>query len=679
MIITNKINMDLAFCAAESRGDLQTLQVYVVQDDKYSRDLEITLLSGGEAWAVPEGAAVAVSYVKPDGTVGKYDTLPDGTAAWFAAGNVLTVALAPQVLTCPGLVSMHVHISTGEAVLSTFEIQLVVQRNPAINAESEDYINMSGFLQIPGQVGQIIQVSAVDADGKVTAVEAVTGEAVRFTEQTLTDAQKAQARENIGAQIKGDHMPDYWTEYLEGKLPAIRSMAVSGGSSADAFIYFTDHHIGTKNYLDNANNTRHIIDFVRDHTPIHLAFHGGDIINTTSGQTYEEVMRWMWRFHDDYIRGRGVRPVLGNHEIMQYNTEGNHMTVEEAYSILFRDTEQTADTGQKLYYFVDNPSQKIRYIVLDSESETISGNTAQLQWFVNALASMGNGWTAVMFAHDFSDVTAYDNPVNPIITQIAGAYNSRKNGNSGEIAWDFSTAVGTVACLICGHRHLDGSGVNNGILVINVTTDCGANVDNASPDNVNGANRRAGDVSEQAVELFFINTAEKTVKTIRLGYGEDREWSYASGSQTVNLMENASVAVGAPGLITANVPNLSYYTEAAYSRATLNPLYFYAESGTLNVSLSDYSVYQFAAYCYSCDESAKDVDFSFTEGTVKYFEMNSSKVYDSGWKTADFSLEINGTCLIALMFRRQDDANLDSADTAQIKTLLTATVTSPTA
>lgn len=173
MIITNKINMDLAFCAAESRGDLQTLQVYVVQDDKYSRDLEITLLSGGEAWAVPEGAAVAVSYVKPDGTVGKYDTLPDGTAAWFAAGNVLTVALAPQVLTCPGLVSMHVHISTGEAVLSTFEIQLVVQRNPAINAESEDYINMSGFLQIPGQVGQIIQVSAVDADGKVTALEAV--------------------------------------------------------------------------------------------------------------------------------------------------------------------------------------------------------------------------------------------------------------------------------------------------------------------------------------------------------------------------------------------------------------------------------------------------------------------------------------------------------------------------
>ena len=62
MIITNKINMDLAFCAAESRGDLQTLQVYVVQDDKYSRDLEITLLSGGEARAVPEGAAVAVSY-----------------------------------------------------------------------------------------------------------------------------------------------------------------------------------------------------------------------------------------------------------------------------------------------------------------------------------------------------------------------------------------------------------------------------------------------------------------------------------------------------------------------------------------------------------------------------------------------------------------------------------------
>lgn len=168
MIITHKIKMDL------TRREV-TPRVDAVQDDKYSRDLEITLLSGGAAWEVPEGCTAAVSYVKPDGTVGKYDTLPDGGTAWSAAGNVLTVALAPQALTVAGAVALHVHVYSGEAVLSTFEILLNVQRNPAINADSEDYINVSGCLPGPEAAvpGQYLAVKTVDENGRVTAVEAV--------------------------------------------------------------------------------------------------------------------------------------------------------------------------------------------------------------------------------------------------------------------------------------------------------------------------------------------------------------------------------------------------------------------------------------------------------------------------------------------------------------------------
>lgn len=484
------------------------------------------------------------------------------------------------------------------------------------------------------------------------------------------------AEGNVIAGDPVDRMPDYWQAYLEEKLPAIRAQIAAGGADTEVFAYFTDHHIGCVNNLDNANNTRHIIDFLRRHTPIRKVFFGGDILNTTASQTHDHVLRWLWAFHDDYIR-RGVYPVIGNHEIStQYDTSGNHISFDEAYAILFREAEHTADTGKKLYYFLDNPSQKIRYIVLDTESEAIGGNTAQLQWFTEALGSMDKDWTAVMFAHNFSNVSGYDTPDNPVITQIAGAYNRRTAGSAGDVAWDFSHGKGTVACLICGHIHLDGSGVNNGILVINVTTDCGANVYNAAPDNTNGANRHAGDVSEQAVELFFVNTAEKTIKTIRLGYGEDREWNYGSGSQPVNPFDQAAVILGSLGEITASTPGLNYYYESGIKQAVLNPVFFYVEAGnTLKVSLSDYSGYRFAVHRYSCGESDRDTDFTVTEGTSREFDVPSAKVYDSGWQSADFTLQIEEACAVGLLFRNTAYSALTDADTAAIALLLNAAIT----
>lgn len=478
--------------------------------------------------------------------------------------------------------------------------------------------------------------------------------------------------------VRSDAMPAYWTDYLEGKLQSIRDKIVEGGANTDCFMYFTDHHIGCMNNLDNANNTRHIIDYVRKHTPIQNVFFGGDILNTTAAQTHEHVMNWLWKFHDDYISDRGVHPVIGNHEIStQYDTSGNHITYDEAYSILFRDVEKTTDTGKKLYYFVDNPSQKIRYIVLDTESEAISGNKEQLQWFIHALESLESGWTAVLFAHHFSDATAYDNPTNPIITQIAGDYNHRVSGSSDAAAWDFTFAKGVAACLICGHIHLDGSGVNNGIHVIHVTTDCGANADNAANDNDAGGNRTAGDISEQAVDLFFINTKEHTIDTIRLGFGEDRSWTYEVEPTVVDIMENAEVIIGAPGSVLSD-GTLNYYYENNQPQATLNPMMFYADAGsTLHVSLSDYSTYRYIVYMYSCDESAKDADFSVTEGTSKRFGVTGERVYNHNdvWFAEDAALEIEEPRLIALMFKNTGYTTLSAEDTAAIKGLLSITVT----
>ena len=116
MIVTHKLKMDLTHCGEMPRVD-------VVQDDLYSRDLAISLYQNGERWMPARGMSVVVRYIKPDGTGGAYDQLPDGTTAWRIAGNVITVALAPQVCTVHGKVRLMVELVREQAVLSTFEVE----------------------------------------------------------------------------------------------------------------------------------------------------------------------------------------------------------------------------------------------------------------------------------------------------------------------------------------------------------------------------------------------------------------------------------------------------------------------------------------------------------------------------------------------------------------------------
>lgn len=321
----------------------------------------------------------------------------------------------------------------------------------------------------------------------------------------------------LESQVKsGEYIPAYWLEYLEERLPSIRAKTAEVGANGDSFLFFTDHHT-----RGNSNNTRHIIDYVRKHTPIDRAFHGGDAVSTVVGQTKDEALRWLWKYHDDYVSSRNVLSVLGNHEYGNYNTNGERLNNGECYAAMFKDVEKFADTRGTTYYYVDNASCKIRYIVLDNDYIRLSTTASESDWYINALSSMEEGWTAILLVHTYYDGEIGSTPPDRslVITQIANDYNNRASGSSVVATWDFSNGKGKVACLLCGHVHYDYSEVSNGIRVIATTTDSMGGVTNET-------GRAAGNITEQAVDLFFINTESRTISTIRLGYGNDRSWTY---------------------------------------------------------------------------------------------------------------------------------------------------------
>lgn len=73
MYVKHKLEIDLSGQAVMPRVDM-------VEGDQYARQLELSLLCGGESWEIPEDVHAAVRFRKPDGHRAG-STIPCQTAA----------------------------------------------------------------------------------------------------------------------------------------------------------------------------------------------------------------------------------------------------------------------------------------------------------------------------------------------------------------------------------------------------------------------------------------------------------------------------------------------------------------------------------------------------------------------------------------------------------------------
>ena len=166
MTVTSNITLDLR------RPDSTRSCVYAKTGD--SRAVKAALYDGGEPWAAPSGATVVIRFCKPDKTGGIYDTLPSGATAYTIAtdqdtgGPVVTATLAPQMLTCPGLVVADLVIISGSDTVATFSWRVDVQRSPmdGVDTTSQDYYNY----QTLAQINRGIAAAQAAADAAVKTV-----------------------------------------------------------------------------------------------------------------------------------------------------------------------------------------------------------------------------------------------------------------------------------------------------------------------------------------------------------------------------------------------------------------------------------------------------------------------------------------------------------------------------
>lgn len=170
MMIIHKLSIDLATREPPARID-------AVQSD-CGRNLALLLHTNGIPWPIPAEVTATVGYCRPDGTGGAYDTLADGSSAWSAEGNLLTISLAPQVLAIPGETALSVLLRSGEKAVSTFDMILQVQpgipdriTKPDFGASlspypaTEDALKDIGTRIMDGRIGSVVLLGDSITDG----------------------------------------------------------------------------------------------------------------------------------------------------------------------------------------------------------------------------------------------------------------------------------------------------------------------------------------------------------------------------------------------------------------------------------------------------------------------------------------------------------------------------------
>lgn len=181
--------------------------LHMVQGDANSRTIVATLWDGTQLYSIPAGAAIMVRFRKPDGTGGLYDATESGNKVSYA-GSIVTAPVATQMLTVAGDVFAEIDIfgsSSGEAAERLATFHFVVEVAPCVLPDaqiiSSDYYNIlaadiAGAKAAADQAKGYAAAAKGSADSAATSVEG----AVKYNaQQALTEEQKQQARENIGA------------------------------------------------------------------------------------------------------------------------------------------------------------------------------------------------------------------------------------------------------------------------------------------------------------------------------------------------------------------------------------------------------------------------------------------------------------------------------------------------
>lgn len=287
-------------------------------------------------------------------------------------------------------------------------------------------------------------------------------------------------------------LPSYYVDHVINKAYRINQLRETTGG--DVFIFCTDQHM-----LGNSRQSYKLIHHLAERCNINKLFMGGDLINGVD-KTFTDEFR-------NAIGGK-AHFLVGNHE---YFNAGNDKAFTGVFASGF-DDEVSGPEVLRRYYWVDNPAQKIRYIVTNgykSDGEggyTIGFDSTQTTWLTDVAMNVDEGWKCIIFSHMFW---------NSASETVAGLV-LPADYEAVLDAIDAANTDGQVLAIIQGHTHQDAVKATTGGIPILITTADRHRYDD--PDYEPYMNSRVpGTVTEQAMDVCVVDREGGKLYAVRVG------------------------------------------------------------------------------------------------------------------------------------------------------------------
>lgn len=342
----------------------------------------------------------------------------------------------------------------------------------------------------------------------------------------------------------------YWQSHIDSRINTIKSKQGSGKFN---FAYITDMHM-----TNNVGSSGELLDYLDSKVDIPYVLNGGDTVNN-----YDKTMKSEAVAQIDNMF-KVMAPVKNKMLYAMANHDDNSIT--NKWDQTITDVEQynryfsylsgrvTAGPSGK-YYFADDVTNQVRYIVLDSIDIPYIRNSdgsvkykgqwiyafrqAQLTWLADVALNVPNpNWYVVVMSHVPPSGTGivgydYDTRNADMALGILKAFKERTSVNmssKSNVESDFKASIsksfvgrgGNVVAWLSGHVHYDNL----------VTTTEGIKLITTTPDSLftwaDGPTKTRGTISEQAFDVFTIDKNTNTGYITRVGAGNSRQFTFTT-------------------------------------------------------------------------------------------------------------------------------------------------------
>ena len=366
----------------------------------------------------------------------------------------------------------------------------------------------------------VLHITKTVADGELVPVTETT---VDLDPITLTDIVGINTLYSVDGIVSAqgtrqlDFVKDYQpsvadffldNDYLQTKIDRIKELMYGTVGTGDTFFFITDIHNECNRLLSFP-----VIREIAKQCKIPRLFCGGDVADGLYNRMTE-----VYDLLEHCYNGE-IHYTMGNHEWMSHTT-GDEL----AFWSDMGKKDQIGNTDRH-YYYVDNPQQKIRYVVMSSCAEDENGDSwdwgyeqDQRDWIQNVALDVESGWGIILFTHIayMIDWETSEKLTEPNFTPVETILNNY----SGD---------GEIIAVIAGHAHCDGVfHTSAGIPIIVTTCDKGqAYLSRTTGDaDMDSSIRIINTPSEQAFDVVVLDRENKEINMVRIGC---KAWNNVDG------------------------------------------------------------------------------------------------------------------------------------------------------